>query len=244
MSSDANVSFSVGAAAATDAATERLVIAHIPIKGGDPDDMSVSILSLTPTELAIESARLVERKASKLQRMRSFVASQPNGSDRQSTVPTAPIVTAAELQKSLQSVCNGWQHIPVDELRGYHLTGLPPQSCAASQLAEYQTQAQGIVDELLVDPEFTAMMQQVPLEARDEYYSAVSRSAGGMVPVFWLHDQMVKLCVRPELLNETHYRFEKRAIVYSVEHQWCEAARLFNGFCRTVLELQQQYRKA
>jgi len=158
----------------------------------------------------------------------------------------APIVYshpgADELRRSLASVTGQWRSIPPDLLRDYLPTGKPPTDLPTHRLAHYARRTRTSIADGMADPDIKAMLSLLPADVYEDFVANhVSKAGPAMVPILWLNDKMAALCVRSELQRRTIYMCERKAAVASAEQQWIDAVMLHNGFCKTVLELQQYY---
>ena len=87
-----------------------------------------------------------------------------------------------------------------------------------------------------------AMLALLPTATRDDFVNNhIAKGAPALVPVLWLEDKMLGLCVRPALARSTIFTCERKAALADVERQWIDVVMLHNGFCKTVLELQQHH---
>jgi len=213
----------------------------------DPAAPSDSFVELRLTEAEYrERAETTERSRQAAERMWRDEVQANGGSDRAADVPRYPHPGAPELVKSLVSVEQGWRDIPSDRLRSYVTSGLPPQDLSAEQLAAYRRTAQAVMDHAKDNTEMRKLMATVPPHRLADFTAMMDKmhqpaNVEGLAALEWLKDQMRELKVRRELREKVDFQFGRKCGLQNVwpAGRWAEAVALRNGFCKTVLELQQ-----
>ena len=229
----------------TTAARNILVRTHaIPLcDPAHPSDFAVEE-RLTEVENHERLAAKQRTRQAQEQQWRDQVTAN-GGSDRHADGPQFPHPGAEELAASLDSVKDGWRDIPKERLRFYVVSGVVPQDVSPEKLAAYRRTARAVLDDIDSDPQINAMLALMPPQMRTKFNAMRGKSKAanfeGLVALEWLKDAMRDLKVRKELADKVDFKFGRECALDDVwpAGRWAKAVAQHNGFCKTVLELQQ-----
>ena len=237
---------SSAASASTSTTAGDVLLQSWQISYKDCAGISVTDRKMSAAEFAAHEAKRTSTRADVMAQLRASVAAN-GGKDQEPHVHAYPHPGQDEIDKSLASVVPGWEHVPPSELRNYLATGVAPLNVSQDTLARYRHAIQVAEKDVAMeaDSEIARMLALLPESERAKLQRSLldpsSTRSVKLIPNQWLAERMHVLKVRPSLRDKILFTLGRKAAILTapVEQMWIEAVMLHNGFCKTVLELQQ-----
>lgn len=195
---------------------------------GYPTQDSILRQHMSVSEFDAYLAFKEERKVTAMAVLQAHV--DCNGcNDREDTTRTHQHPGTAALESSLHLVLPHWRDVCADTLRFYRYTGKPPLDVTTEDMTQLKQRAQTVTSVAIGD----AFLNMLPKCTRGEFITR-------MIPFWWLLKKMNALCVSNDLRKQIIDWYAESE--YDAERMWVEVVRRHNGFCKTVLDLQQHAR--